>query len=115
MSYEESLEAPGQTRPLASRALIAAHERRTERLAMLLDGARLRGLEQLHEYYKLPSRHRFQRVGRSARTAMRYLNKLFYDGYSLTVNHRGVEVVAITSVLDGWVIDEPIHPRSVDN
>jgi hypothetical protein len=46
---------------------------------------------------------------------MRYLNKLFYDGYSLTVNHRGVEVVAITSVLDGWVIDEPIHPRSVDN
>src|SRR5277367_6113951 len=32
------------------RALIAAQERRTERLATLLDGARLRGLEQLYEY-----------------------------------------------------------------
>lgn len=35
---------------MVSRALIAAQERRTERLAMLLDGARLRGLEQLYEY-----------------------------------------------------------------
>jgi hypothetical protein len=50
MAYEESLESLDQTRPLVSRALIAVHERRTARLAMLLDGAGLRGLEQLHAY-----------------------------------------------------------------
>jgi len=50
VSYEESLVALGETRPLVCRALVTAQERRTERLAMLLDGARLKGLEQLHEF-----------------------------------------------------------------
>lgn len=49
-SVEESLTLLKETRPRVARALMTAQERRTQRLASYLGGARLQGLEQHHEY-----------------------------------------------------------------
>ncbi|CPS14562.1 Uncharacterised protein [Mycobacteroides abscessus subsp. abscessus] len=49
-TYADSLATLSKSRPLLAQALVLAERRRTERLAAYLDGARLRGLEQLFAY-----------------------------------------------------------------
>ncbi|MGW4848301.1 hypothetical protein [Nocardia brasiliensis] len=48
--YSELLPNLKESRPLLAQALILAEQRRSERLERLLEGARLRGLEQLFTY-----------------------------------------------------------------
>lgn len=48
--YSKLLATLEQSRPLLARALALAEQRRSQRLASLLDGMRLRGLEQLFTY-----------------------------------------------------------------
>jgi hypothetical protein len=49
-SYQKSLAVLEESKPRIAQALRKANDRRTERLAGLIDGMRLRGLEQLYVY-----------------------------------------------------------------
>ena len=49
-SYQKSLAVLEESKPRIAQALRKANDRRTERLAGLIDGMRLRGLEQLNVY-----------------------------------------------------------------
>lgn len=118
MSYEESLEALSQSRPTVSRALIAAQERRAERLAMLLDGARLRGLEQLNEYLHA-AEHAYRHVPAIANLAFLVARVRADFETALEATISGYQGVASDSMRDVMeietlLLDFAVHPDNAD-